>query len=45
MFDPAEESGAGWDEEIAQDVREECSKFGNVEFVHVDAASKVRLNN
>lgn len=40
MFDPAEETQPGWDEEIAQDVREECGKFGRVDFVHVDAASK-----
>lgn len=45
MFDPAEETQPGWDEEIAQDVREECGKFGQVDFVHVDAASKVRKSN
>ncbi len=40
MFDPGEEEGDDWDEEIAQEVKTECSKFGNVLFVHVDAASK-----
>lgn len=40
MFDPAQEAGADWDEEIAEDVKEECSKYGRVEFVHVDKQSK-----
>ncbi|KAL4527618.1 hypothetical protein Ndes2526B_g08705 [Nannochloris sp. 'desiccata'] len=40
MFDPGEEEGEDWDQEIAQEVKTECSKFGNVLFVHVDATSK-----
>ncbi len=44
MFDPTaaqEEMGPGWAEEIAQDVQEECSKYGPVAHIHVDKASKV----
>ena len=40
MFDPGEEEGEDWDQEIAQEVKTECSKFGNVLFVHVDSTSK-----
>lgn len=40
MFDPAEETEPGWNREIEDDVKEECSKFGEVHFVHVDSASK-----
>ncbi|GLC42235.1 hypothetical protein PLESTB_000645800 [Pleodorina starrii] len=43
MFDPAaaqEEMGSGWAEEIAQDVQEECSKYGAVVHIHVDKNSK-----
>ena len=41
MFDPAEETEPNWDEEIAEDVKGECSKFGTVTFIHVDRDSKV----
>jgi len=40
-FDPSQESDPNWDEEIAADIKEECSKFGQVLFVHVDKNSKV----
>ena len=41
LFDPAEETQEGWDEDIAEDVRQECeSKFGGVSHVHVDRQSK-----
>ena len=40
MFDPAEETEPEWNREIEEDVRDECSKYGRVEFVHVDVASK-----
>jgi len=36
MFNPAEETEIGWDEDIKQDVTDECAKFGNLEFCHVD---------
>ena len=36
MFDPATETGAHWDEEIRDDVTEECSKCGVVEHVYVE---------
>lgn len=39
-FDPSQESDPNWDEEIAADIKEECSKFGQVLFVHVDKNSK-----
>ncbi|KAL6766538.1 hypothetical protein ACKKBG_A36425 [Auxenochlorella protothecoides x Auxenochlorella symbiontica] len=40
MFDPEEESEPGWSEDIAADVGEECAKFGELQHLHVDAASK-----
>lgn len=39
-FDPAEENEPSWDEDIRGDIREECSKFGDVLFVHVDKDSR-----
>ena len=39
-FDPSQETDPSWDEEIANDIREECSKFGQVLFVHVDKDSR-----
>jgi RNA-binding protein 39 len=36
MFDPATESGENWDEEIREDVLEECSKHGQVEHIKVE---------
>lgn len=38
-FDPSQEMEPSWDEEIRGDIREECSKFGQVLFVHVDTNS------
>lgn len=35
------ETGAEWDKEIAEDVKEECGKFGAVSHVYVDRNSKV----
>ena len=40
-FNPMEESEPDWDQDIAADMKEECSKFGHVLFVHVDRKSKV----
>ncbi|KAI7845041.1 hypothetical protein COHA_001407 [Chlorella ohadii] len=40
MFDPAEESEPNWDQEIGEDVRGECSKYGPVEHVYVDRNSR-----
>ena len=45
MFSPEEEeaaNGGGWEEEIAKDTAEECTKWGDVLYCHVDKASKVR---
>lgn len=39
MFSPAEETEAGWPEEIAADVSAECAKHGAVKHCWVDAAS------
>ena len=40
MFDPAEETEEGWSEDIAEDVRGECAKYGEVVFLHVDTESR-----
>lgn len=41
MFNPQDESEPGWDQELAEDVREECSgKYGPVVHVYVDPSSK-----
>lgn len=43
MFDPAEEEARGepnWVAEVEQDVKEECSRFGEVHHIHVDRNSK-----
>ncbi|KAL4443698.1 hypothetical protein ABPG75_011435 [Micractinium tetrahymenae] len=40
MFDPAEETAEDWDREIAEDVAGECAKYGPVEHVYVDKASR-----
>lgn len=36
MFDPATETEPEWDLDIKEDMLEECSKFGQVEHVHVE---------
>jgi len=43
MFDPSAESGFQWEEDIKQDVTEECSKYGRVIHAFVDRHSDVRL--
>lgn len=40
MFTAEEQKGDAWDEEIAEDVRDECKKFGPVAHVFVDPNSK-----
>jgi len=40
MFDPAKESGVGWDKEIRDDVIEECQRHGKVHHVYVDKQSQ-----
>ncbi|PSC72790.1 Splicing factor isoform 1 [Micractinium conductrix] len=40
MFAPEEETGDGWDQEIAEDVGGECGKYGQVLHVFVDRASR-----
>lgn len=42
MFDPAAQTEPNWDLEIADDVRDEASRFGPVSHVFVDKDSKVR---
>lgn len=39
-FDPSQEKEPSWDDDIRSDIREECSKFGQVLFVHVDKNSR-----
>ena len=36
------ETQPDWDKDIAEDVKEECGKFGSVNHVYVDRNSKVR---
>ena len=36
MFDPATENEPGWDQEIRDDVIEECNKYGGVLHIYVD---------
>merc|ERR1719446_501444 len=36
MFDPAKELESGWDQEIRDDVIEECNKYGGVLHLYVD---------
>ncbi|QDZ18825.1 CC1-like splicing factor [Chloropicon primus] len=40
MFDPKEETEEGWDEDIADDVKQECSNFGRVKHIFVDKESQ-----
>lgn len=40
MFDPSSETEPNWDEDIKNDVREECKKFGSVLHVYVDKNSQ-----
>jgi hypothetical protein len=45
MFDPMLERDPNWDQEIRDDVIEECNKHGGVVHIYVDkASSQVRLN-
>jgi len=39
MFDPASEREPAWDQEIRDDVVEECNKHGGVSHIYVDKAS------
>jgi len=39
MFDPAQETGENWEDEIRDDVLEECNKHGTVGHIFVDKAS------
>ncbi|KAL5022523.1 hypothetical protein ScPMuIL_001678 [Solemya velum] len=39
MFDPTSESRSNWDQEIRDDVIEECNKHGGVLHIYVDKAS------
>ena len=41
MFDPTTENDAGWENDIRDDVLEECMSFGNVLHIHVDPFSQV----
>merc|ERR1712210_198119 len=36
MFDPTKETEGGWDQEIRDDVIEECNKYGGVLHLYVD---------
>lgn len=37
MFDPATETQPGWDQDIREDVVDQCANFGRVEHCYVDA--------
>ncbi len=41
MFDASTQSEPDWEKEVAEDVRDECSKFGEVLHLHVDKNSQV----
>jgi hypothetical protein len=41
MFDPSQEVSIDFDQEISNDVQEECSKYGSVVHVWADRTSKV----
>lgn len=41
MFDASMQSEAEWEKEVAEDVKDECSKFGAVLHTHVDKNSQV----
>lgn len=41
MFDPSQEVSIDFDQEISNDVQEECSKYGSVVHVWADRNSKV----
>jgi len=40
MFDPSAETEPNWDQDIKEDVAEECGKFGSILHVHVDKNSQ-----
>lgn len=40
MFDPSRESEPGWENEVRDDVIEECNKNGGVLHIFVDKASQ-----
>jgi RNA-binding protein 39 len=42
MFDASAQTEPEWEKEVAEDVSDECSKFGAVLHLHVDKASQVR---
>merc|ERR1719351_700256 len=39
MFDPAKETEPGWDQEIRDDVIDECNKYGGVLHIYVDKSA------
>lgn len=41
MFDPTTENEPGWENDIRDDVLEECGAFGSVVHIHVDMYSQV----
>lgn len=41
MFDASTQTEPEWEKEVAEDVRDECSKFGEVLHLHVDKNSQV----
>jgi len=40
MFNPSQQTELNWVQEVTEDVREECSKFGQLLHVHVDPESR-----
>jgi RNA-binding protein 39 len=43
MFNPDEEEGADWDQDIKSDILEECSKYGSIQHIFVEKYSQVSL--
>lgn len=44
MFDPSTETETGWENDIRDDVLEECMSFGNVLHINVDPFSQVSVS-
>jgi RNA-binding protein 23/39 len=40
MFDPEEETEPGWEKEVEDEIKQECSKYGEISHIRVDPQSK-----
>lgn len=41
MFNPAHETGHGWEKEIEEEIKDECSKYGAVQHIFADKNSQI----